>query len=181
MDNISLLLESNPTSSLLRFKREERLPYITKLVGAPENIQKFLTNPSTGAYIRGLAKTYNLSTDQTSRVAFIVLKIGIGEEPLAKLGPLLSSELQIPNDKAQQIAQEIERDLLEPVRDDIMNIARQQRQTQTGIASHGAEQIKRQLGNPQNILDLKNQPQPPQPPPIINKPYKNSKDYQTDQ
>jgi hypothetical protein len=44
-------------------------------------------------------------------IAFVVLQVAIGEVPIAKVAALLSSHLQLPNDRSHDLATELERDI----------------------------------------------------------------------
>lgn len=107
--------ESTPNGSLLTITEFERPPYIKGMVAMPDSVHKMVSSPSTGSYIRGLTKTFNLPPTAASQIALQVLAVAAGLKRLADLAGLLSSVLKIANDKAQAIAGDIEKELFGPV------------------------------------------------------------------
>lgn len=106
---------SMPLGSLVTRSPEEEEPYLDKYLDAPKGLSQMLFSRNTGAFLRGLVKDFQMPLERTPEVAFQVLRVGVGEVPLAKLAETLAAELKIPNDKAQGMAKEIEAELFAPV------------------------------------------------------------------
>lgn len=144
---------------------EQRWAEISELVNnTPQTILDMVASPQTASYIRGVAKAHQLTAEQSYTIAYAVLRVALGEKRLAELSSILSSELAIANDKANQIAQELEHDLFAPIAIELNRHADQRRQEVKKLENKAT-------GNPRaagatNVLDLKQQPQPPRPPAI---------------
>lgn len=178
-----------PAGSLVILQDEERPPYIQDLLALPNRIRSLATSAKTGAYIKGLAKTFSLSVTQGEQIAFAVFEVITGRQSLASLPALLSTKLKIANDKAQKLAQEIERDLFAPVSLELNNYLAQKKQKTGSMAdklgspptnrpnrtstsakppatSPNNSKFPRRPAAPPNILNLKGKKNPPAPPPI---------------
>jgi hypothetical protein len=161
MPPINLLeYRSTPIGSLMDIPKDTSEKYFTFIFLTPSNIQSLLISARTGAFIRGLAKTYNIPIEKAPKIAFAVLQIALGEKTLAQLGSLLSTELPAPNDVAQKIANEIEKELFAPIALELNQYLAKKKQ---------ATLASRPMGGASNVLNLKNTPQPPPPPPIPKK------------
>lgn len=148
-----------PAGSLAIVPDEKRPEYIQALYSLPKALLESMNAPQTGAFIRGLAKTYNIELEKAPKIAFAILQITLGNNALAQLGSILSTELQIPNDKAQQIAREVEQELFAPIALELNQYLAQKKQVTAAKPTGGAR----------NILDLKASPSTPPPPPPIPK------------
>jgi hypothetical protein len=119
-----------------------------------------VTAPKTGAYLEGEMRNFHLQLTDTPLLALAVLQISVGTKSLSQLASIISTDLKLPNDQAQKMSSEIERDLFAPIMLEYNQfIASQKKQTGTSIASA-------QNSGAHNVLDLKTQPKPPLPPPI---------------
>lgn len=147
------LFESTPTGSLGTIPERDRGRFIDKLMDLPPKVFEVLNLPRTGSYLRGLVKNYRLSEEKSAVVAFAVLRVAIGEKTLAQLASLLSTELKLPNDKAQKMAKEIEKDLFGPVMKELEEYWQKKGD-------------KPEDKGARNILDLKQEKKPPAPPPM---------------
>lgn len=128
----------------------ERWDEICELVNLiPRSARNMISSPRTAAFIRGIAKTHNLQTEQGPSIAYAVLQVVLGEKTLAQLSSLLSSDLKIANDKAQAIASEIEKELFAPIMLEY-NKFMQSRKAQP----------KQSLGGAMNVLNLKTTSKP---------------------
>lgn len=154
MDNRFFDFETTPLGSLLAVPAAERFPHIKNIVAVPDSIHNMLASTTTGAYVRGLTKTYNLPLAYAPQVALQILMVATGNKKLSDLGSLLSSELKMANDKAYAIAREIETELFTPVMLDL----------NTFLATQKQPMKQPPLGT-QNIINLKNQPTIPRPVP----------------
>ena len=152
--------KSIPSGSVLILESTQQDVYLERFFTVPANLKRMLTDPNTGSFVRGLTKTYQLPPEQAPQIAFAVLCVAVGEIQLAKLGTVLSSELQIANDKAQAMAAEIERDLFVPVSRELGQFLEQRRKKAAGEA----KTTQAQAGGAANVLNLKDAPQPPKPP-----------------
>lgn len=151
--------QSVPTGSLVIMPSELRLPLLMELVQTPPKVKNILVSPKTGAYVLGVVRTYDLPENSERTIAFVIFRIGIGQHKLAELGSLLSSELSLPNDKAQKIATEIERDLFAPIALEFNQYLAQKKQAKVGPPPEATKQAP-------NLIDLRqNNFKPPVPPP----------------
>lgn len=171
---------TTPAGSLVILEEQEREPHILTLSKLPGSVRDLAVSPKTGAFVRGLVKQFQLRQDLATTVAFAIWRVLAGNTALAQLPALLSTELKIANDKAQKIAQEIERDLLAPVALELNQYLAQQKKKTGSIADKLAEQPRpaairpqtttprfpRKPATPPNILNLKDNKKPPTPPPI---------------
>lgn len=158
---MGVIFNSVPVNSVLIVPEEHRGLYVHEAFQTEQVVRDMLISAHTGAYLRGVAKSYQLPSTAAPVLAFAVLRIAIGEIELAKLGSLISGDLQLANDQAQKIAQELERDLFAPISRALNTQVAKQAQQQATTSKDQA-----QLAGARNILNLKEQRQPPQPPPI---------------
>lgn len=154
------LYKSKPLGSVLTRPSVEQDRLIERSFTLPRPVRNLFVLERTGAYIIGLAKAYKLSTDHAPVIAFTVLRVGFGDKTLAQLPSLLSTELKLPNDKAQAMAREIEEDLFGPVRKELEEYWRRQKSGPSAPEASVSEAGAR------NVLNLKEQERPPQPPPM---------------
>lgn len=139
---------SHPVGSLIRQPEEVERRYLDAFFEMPHSLQNMLFSRRTASYIRGLVKTYDVPLDQSHRIAFIVMRVAVGEIELAKLAGVLSGELKLANDKAQRLAKDIEKELFAPVMKDFNEwLASGRQAASAGEAANEA--------GAQNIIDLK--------------------------
>ncbi len=149
MDTIAL--KTIPINSLVLIPEQERGSYIQKIFTLHQKMQLMLFSDDTGAFIRGIAKTYNVSPETAPHIAFAILEIAIGKKTIAQLPSILSTELQLPIDTAQKMATEIEHDVLAPIKAELNDQSSQQKgssvpsRTTAQAASSGMK----------NVLNLK--------------------------
>lgn len=153
--------ETIPIGSILSVPASERLPYISKIVALPDSIYQMIASPKTGAVIRGMTRLNQLQLDQSPLISFAVLQVALGEYEISQLPSVLSTKLRIPNDKAQAIAREIEKELLAPIALELNQYLAQKKRTAQSIMNKGPGNI-----GAQNVLNLKEQRQQPKPPEI---------------
>lgn len=185
MDQL-LSLKSIPIGSILTRPESEDKRLLAGVKALSSGLNKLISAESTGAFIRGIEKSYDLPLGSAPKVAFSVLLITLGERSLAQLPALFSTELKIANDKAQQMAREIERDLFAPVALELNQYLAKQKKLATppqpspGLrpagtprrsplqptATPGESRFPRTPAPMPNILNLKDKRQPPAPPPI---------------
>jgi len=158
----SSLLITTPIASLVLVDDDAlREKLALRAIQVPSSLKQIIFSMRSAAYIDGLTKSYDLAESKGISIAFVMLRVLIGDIALAKLAATLSSELQIPNDKAQRMAQEIEHDLIGPVAGELNHYLAGQKQQQAASAATSARQA-----GATNVLDLKQQPKRPLPPPI---------------
>ena len=116
---MGVIFDSVPIGSLTGLPAEKRLKYTESVFQLPGKVRVMLFAPNTGAFTRGLVKGYGLAEEKSAVAALAVLRVAIGEKAVAQLPSLLSTELKLPNDKAQAMAREIEQDLFGPVRKEL--------------------------------------------------------------
>lgn len=146
-----------PAGSILMAPEANDNQGVDQLRSLPSSLQKMLASERTGAYIRGLTKTYDVPLEQAPQIAFMVLQIAVGEKPLGQLGGMLSSELKLANDKAQKMAQEIEKELFGPVMLEFNKYLQDKKAMKPGV-------MDKMRVAPQNVLNLKEVPKPPAAP-----------------
>jgi hypothetical protein len=152
--------ESVPVGSLIRMPSERRIGYWEIILKLPKQAKEMLHSWNTGAYIRGLTKQHGLNTDKSQIIALIVVRVVIGELKVSNMAAALSADLPLPNDKAQVLASEIEKELLEPVRAELEEFwAQRHKQEPAAEAERRAGE-----GGAKNVLNLKEEKNPPSPP-----------------
>lgn len=154
---MGIIFDTVPACSVIQRPEQERLSYIESLQRVPIKLREFLGSPRTGAYIRGLTKTFDVPLEKAPTIAFAVLRVAVGEKPLGQLGGILSAELPLPNDKAQKIAQEIEKELFGPVMLEFNKYLAGRRASKPGV-------LQKIQVPPQNVLNLKTPSSPPSSP-----------------
>ncbi len=151
--------KSTPIGSLITLPEKEASRYIDSLSSLPFAIINILNSDKTGAFIIGLLKTHNLNTTFAPLVALNLTRIGFGEKTFAQLPAILSTELKISNDKAQKMAQEIERDVFGPVRAQLDEFLRKQKHPTSPSGLRGARETTSKVSSTmQNVLNLKELP-----------------------
>lgn len=162
------LLQSVPVNSLLTLPPEAREGILLGIFRLPKKVQDILFSEDTGAYTRGLAKSYDVDINFSPNIALAILFIAIGEKSLVQLPAILSTELKLPNDKAHKMATEIEKDVFGPVRGELDEFLRKQKAQSGSMASMlgsvaTAGQVHRRASTyaPQNVLNLKELPARP--------------------
>lgn len=143
------LYKSIPLGSLVVFPENES-KYLDRLVEMPPGLADLLISPKTGAFLRGIVRNATIDLSKAPHLAYIVLKVGMGEVLLAKLAATISGLLQLPNDKAQKIATELEHDLFAPVAGELNDYLAAQKKRQAASAAASASQA-----GAKNVLDLK--------------------------
>lgn len=162
------LYKSIPLGSLVVFPENES-KYLDRLVEMPPGLADLLMAPKTGAFLRGIVRNAIIDLAKAPDLAYIVLKVGMGEVLMAKLAATISGLLQLPNDKAQKMAAELEHDLFAPVAVELNQYLETKKQQDKAIANKAT-------GNPRaagatNVLDLKDSgaQRRPVPPPLPRK------------
>jgi len=163
-------LYSVPTGSLFGGPEAEARGYLLRLEELPKKVRVVLGDMKTGAFTRGLVKSYGLPEERSAPVAFDIMRIAMGTRSLASLPSLLSTNLRLPSDKAQKMAEEIERDLLAPIMPALQQYWTGQKKTNQQQAKGGRsrpspEAMAGQAGA-KNVLNLKDTNKPPAPPPM---------------
>ncbi len=140
-----------PANSFLILPEADRTAYIQAIIPLHIKIRDVLYSTDTGAFVRGIAKTYDVSPETAPKIAFAILEIAIGKKTIAQLPSILSTELQLPIDTAQKMATEIEHDVLAPIKTELSDQSSQQKgssvpsRTTAQAASSGMK----------NVLNLK--------------------------
>lgn len=182
-------LKTIPVGAVLTLPEEQRLPTLEKLNNSPASIRNLASAERTGAYVRGLARTYNLSLEQSWNIALTLLYLCLGEIPRQELVPHLSQQAGIPTDTAQKIVQDIDRELLTSVNLDLNRLLAQ-KQGNTPSPQPSPTPTRSDLtpkptpsptkpsppAPPRNVLNLKQLPQnrptaqAPRPPLVSSRP-----------
>lgn len=152
--------KSTPVGSLIIKSETEGESYLQMLSGMPVGLRTMLMSNKTGAFIRGLVKSYDIAPEKTPELAFTVLRIGVGEHPLNQLSSLLIQKLGLSSTQAESSARDIEKDLFTPIMLEYNTyIAKQKSGAKTAPTTAHATGAR-------NVLDLKTQRPVPPPPPI---------------
>lgn len=146
---MGVVYQSVLINSLSLLSLDERAPYFSRLSTLPPSIRKIIFSPPNGAYVRGLTKIYNLPLEKAPYIALIILEVFLGIEDLPKLGSVFSSKLQMPNDQAQAMSKDVERELFVPVMIDFNHFL-QALKSSPNLGSSGT----------QNIVNLKERKAP---------------------
>src|SRR3989338_4077896 len=105
--------------SLVNLQESDRLRYLALIFTMPEKIRSILFTAETASYIRGFLKAHDIPLNYTETLSISIICILTGEKTLAQLPAILSTELKLPNDKAQKMAAEIEKDVFGPVKKEL--------------------------------------------------------------
>jgi len=149
-------LKTIPVGSLLTLPQQESDPYFNEIAAMPVKLKTLMTSVNTGAFTRGLAKSYGLPEDKSSIIALGVLRVAVGEKKLEDLSSLLAAEVPLPLNTARKMAAEIEKDLFEPVGDELEQYWQEKKETRVPLKTD----------NVSNVLDLKKEKKVPPPPPM---------------
>lgn len=143
-----------PVGSILIRPESEDGAFLIQLRRTPPGLLGMITAPRTGAFIRGVAKTHDLSLQHAAVIAYHVLQVAFGTVQASQLTPLLGRELNVDAATSLKIAQEIERELFTPYAQEL---------GQQHMTTKSTPPVPPAAGGARNVLDLKNQPRPPQP------------------
>lgn len=155
--------KSTPIGSLHRISDEERLPYIETILETPENVQRIIFSANTGAFFRGICKQFQLAPEIAEEIAFLFTLICIGKIEFHQFAVQLSSRLRISLNQANQISQEIEKEIIAPVSLELNQYLSKRKQQKNTLVK---TQSTTTLGAPSNLLNLKDNRKPPRPPSI---------------
>lgn len=139
-----------PIGSLSLLPEQERLGYIDLFYTAPPSLNLLLSSPDTGSYVRGIAKTYDIPEDQSPKIAQCIFFITVGKRKIGELSTMLSAELGLPNDIAQKISSEIEKDVFGPIKNELDTFVISQRKAHETVKKNPTSNPQ-----PQNVLNLK--------------------------
>ena len=162
----------NPSLSSLGYpigagmtRGEKRWEEISELMNeVPKAVRNMIASPYTASSIRGLVKTYMLPPEKRQVIAYAVLQVALGEKTIAQLSSILSTEIPLPNDKAQNMAKELEEDLLAPIMPEIAKYLKR-KNSGINVAPKGTTSSNPPLGV-NNVLNLKDQKRISAPPPM---------------
>jgi len=142
----------------------ERWAEITELVDqTPRSILDMLAAPRTASFIRGLVKTYKLPPEKGQFIAYSVLQVALGEKVLTQLSSVLAAEAQLGQDVAKRMADEIEKDLFEPIGEVLTNYLADRLKSAPVRRREGSAETSVDTNN---VLDLTQGKKPPAPPPM---------------
>src|SRR3989344_2437852 len=168
---MGVVYTSVPIGSLRLLSVEERRPFFLPIVQLPQTIRNVIFSSSTGAFTRGLAKSYNLTDEKSAYIALTILRVVVGEVQLSGLSRALAASVPWRMDRAEKMGSEIERDLLAPVKGELENSGQQkgpgglEAKQPAPPAPSAARMSGRAPAAPKNVLDLKKKsPAPPAPP-----------------
>lgn len=164
-----------PLGSLITRSVAEEEVYLQELDSLPKPLRAFISSLQVAAFLRGTLRVQNLPDTLGPDLAFIVLQIVYGKLPLNQMASKLTTDYQIPVTQAQNIAQEIERELFTPIALEFNSYLNQSKKfgqpkpatpaiTKPAVAAQGVR----------NVVDLKQQrpavPTAPPIPPTISRP-----------
>jgi len=156
---MGIVFTSVPINAVMAIPADRRHDYRVSALETNGPIRQMIVSPRTGAYLRGLAKSHQLPEKTAVTIAFVVLQVAIGEVPIAKISGLLSSHLKLPNDQAQDLATELERDIFASLSLEIGKQAASKKQVDESSAQTDAK-----AAGARNVLNLKRNSTPPTPP-----------------
>lgn len=140
-----------PIGSIYAREEAASIGYLDIVQDLSPKIKEMISSEKTGSYIKGIARSYDVSEDNQPDIAFAILEIAIGKKTIVQLPSILSTELQLPIDTAQKMASEIEHDVFGPIKADLSGLPSQQKgssvpsRTTAQAASSGMK----------NVLNLK--------------------------
>ena len=152
------IFQSSPIGSLAFLDDASREQYAIMALKTAPALQELIFSARTASYINGVLKTHNVPGNKASALAFIVLRVCVGEVHLSKLAASISSELGLAADVSEKMAREIEHDLFAPVAGELSQYLASKKQQQATSASAAASQA-----GATNVLNL-NQPRSSKPP-----------------
>jgi len=150
---------SIPLGSLVRHPEEEDY-YLNLFKKMPAAARRIVTSSTTGAFIRGLLISYKLPAEGVSFISFLILQVVAGEIKSGQVAGQISSKLSLANDKAEAIANEIERDLVGPIKTELEEFWAKRKNEEPARQA----QTRATEGGARNVLNLKKENQPPVPP-----------------
>lgn len=153
---------SFPIGSLLNRPEQDVDRYFQELPTLPPNLAGIAVSPRTASYLRGTIKAHDLPSNHIPTLAFLVLQVIFGELSTTQLAGSLSNQLQLSPEKAQAIAQDIEKELFAPVALEL-NTLLQKKKNAPPPATPSSPPHE---SGARNVLDLKTQRPAPPPPPI---------------
>lgn len=139
-----------PIGSIYAYEEKMSVGYLSIAQDLPVAIKGLIASTETASYIKGLSRTYDIPEDNQPAIAFAILEVAIDKKTFAQLPAILSTELQLPNDKAQKMAAEIEKDVFGPVRAELDEFLSRKAATQPRDTA-----VRNSL---QNVLNLKELP-----------------------
>lgn len=151
-----------PVGSIYSRPEQASVGYLDIIEELPIAIKGMISSVETVSYIKGLSRAYDTSEEGQAAIAFAILEITIGKKTTTQLSAILSTELKLPNNKAQKMALEIEHDIFGPIKRELDMFLQQQKikgASATNITAptplNPASTRQRTLYQPQNVLNLK--------------------------
>lgn len=141
-----------PAGSILLLPEAERLTVLNRIQKLSPVLKNLIESPRTGAYIRGLARNYDLTLDKAQKLALIILRICLGELPLQQLSSILVQELELLSDIAGKMAKEIEQELFSPLMMELNKQVRSQETPKQPMTRQADSGLK-------NVINLKEKPE----------------------
>lgn len=155
--NNTIIDKTIPLKSMLLRPETEQQKLLEDSFELPKSVRLMIISPNTGSYVRGLTKHHQIPEGTTPKVAFAILQIALGIKQLSQLASMLSSEIQVSNEKAQKMAQEIEKDLFSPIMPELESyLAKKKKNSKPQSPTEGMD----------NVVNLKDNPQPNKPFPL---------------
>lgn len=108
-------LKTIPIASFLARPEAEDAIYQQKLSSLTPLLLTMVSSPRTGAYIRGLARQFNVQLETAQYISLTVIQICFGDVALSELATTLATRIGILPDQAQAMAKDIEKELFGPV------------------------------------------------------------------
>lgn len=150
-----------PVGSIYARPEEETSGYLDIIQELPVTIKGMISSTETASYIKGLARTYDIPEESQPSIAFAILEVAMGKKIFAQLPAIISTELQLPTDKAQKMSSEIERDIFHPIKKELDSFLQQKvsKNSNTSkssiVMSRPSAQTRKGATQPQNVLNLK--------------------------
>lgn len=144
-----------PIGSMYSRPQEKTVGYIDLIGRLPPKIKNVLISSTIGSYIKGLGASYNIPQELQPNIAFAILELFIGKKTFTQLPAVLSTELTLPNDKAQKMALEIEQDVFGSIKVELDEFLRKQKASANSITSKIGMVSPKASAPIKNVLNLK--------------------------
>lgn len=141
---------ARPFGSLILQPEETHDETINNWAKLPEKMRSVTSSARTAAFLIGLSKNYGIETNKLGIVSWAVFLVSLGDLKLSQLAATLSSEVPMPNDKAQAMAVEIERELFAPLALELAEVRKNR-----SVADAEGRAGQAQAAGAQNVVNLR--------------------------
>ena len=103
-------------------KTDDRIKFLKSFDNLPQPIKDLLTSLDTTEKIINTGKTFGLDNYDTEAVSFVVRKIAAGDTFVGEGASLISTETELPLEKAKNLLSLVVREILSPALEDVKKI-----------------------------------------------------------